>query len=103
MIIAIAASESNLKSNIDPHFGRCNFYCLYDTETKRSSFVENPARYYKEQAGSEAALFLIEKRIKIVIAGRFGSKAVDVFKSNEVQMIVPQTQQTIYELINSIR
>lgn len=101
MIIAIAASENHLKSNVDPHFGRCDWYCLYDTETKKSSFIENPVRYHQLQAGCDAALFLIEKGAKVVIAGRFGSKVIDVFKTNNVQMVIPQTQQPISKIINS--
>ena len=102
MIIAIAASENHLKSNVDPHFGRCDWYCLYDTETKNSSFIENPVRYHQLQAGCDAALFLIEKGAKIVFAGRFGSKVIDIFKTNNIQMVVPQTQQTISKIINSL-
>jgi len=101
MIIAIAASENHLKANVDQHFGRCDWYCLYDTETKKSSFIENPVRYDQLQAGCDAALFLIEKGAKIVIAGRFGSKVIDVFKTNNVQMVIPQTQQSISKIINS--
>ena len=102
MIIAIAASENHLKANVDPHFGRCDWYCLYDTETKKSSFIENPVRYHQQQAGCDAALLLIEKGVKMAIAGRFGSKVIEVFKTNNVQMIIPQTQQTIAKIINSV-
>jgi predicted Fe-Mo cluster-binding NifX family protein len=103
MIIAIAASENHLKANVDPHFGRCDWFCLYDTETKERSFIENPVRYNQEQAGCDAAIILIEKGIKMIFAGRFGSKVVDVFKTHNVQMIVPQTQQTISKIINSLK
>ena len=103
MIIAIASSENHLKAIVDPHFGRCDWYCLYDTDTRKSSFIENPVRYNHEQAGTDAAKFLIELGTKMVIAGRFGSKVVDVFKANNVQMIIPQTQQTISKIINSIK
>jgi predicted Fe-Mo cluster-binding NifX family protein len=103
MIVAIAASENHLKANVDPHFGRCDWYCLYDTETKKSSFIENPVRYNQLQAGCDAAQFLIKKGIKMVIAGRFGSKVVDIFRTNNVQLIIPQTQQTILNMINSVK
>jgi predicted Fe-Mo cluster-binding NifX family protein len=103
MIIAISASENHLKSNIDPHFGRCEWFCLFDTETKKSSFIENPVRNNPEQAGCDAAQFLIEKGIKIIIAGRFGSKVIEVFRTKNIQMIIPQTQQTISEIINSFK
>jgi predicted Fe-Mo cluster-binding NifX family protein len=103
MIIAIAASENHLKAYVDPHFGRCDWYCLHDTESGISSFIENPVRYQQEQAGCDAALFLVEKGIKMVIAGRYGSKVIDVFKTNKVQMIIPQTQQKISKFIKSIK
>ena len=103
MIIAIAASENHLRSNVDPHFGRCDWYCLYDTDTMKSSFIENTFRYQQEQAGCNAALFLLSKGIKTVVAGRFGSKVIDVFRENNVQMIVPQTGQTISKIINSFK
>jgi predicted Fe-Mo cluster-binding NifX family protein len=102
MIIVIAASEDYLKSNVDPHFGRCDWYCIYDSDTLKSSFIENTFRYQHEQAGCDAARFLLSKGIKIAVAGRFGSKVIDIFKTNNVQMIIPQTQQTIKKIINSL-
>jgi predicted Fe-Mo cluster-binding NifX family protein len=101
MIIVIAASEDYLKSNVDPHFGRCDWYCLYDTDTLKSSFIENTFRYQHEQAGCDAAKFLLSKGIKIAVAGRFGSKVIDIFKTNDVQMVIPQTPQTIAKIISS--
>jgi predicted Fe-Mo cluster-binding NifX family protein len=103
MIIAIAASENHLKSNVDPHFGRCDWYCLFEIDTLEHSFIENTFRYQQEQAGCDAANFLISKGIKKVIAGRFGSKVIDVFRENDVQMIIPRTQQTISKIIGSFK
>jgi predicted Fe-Mo cluster-binding NifX family protein len=103
MIIAIAVNENHLKAMVDPHFGRCSWYCLYDTDTKISSFIENPVGHHKEKAGCEAAELLISKNITMAIAGRFGSKVVDVFRKNKIQMIVPETQHTLAETINQIK
>jgi len=77
MIIAIAANENHLKAIVDPHFGRCDWYCLYNTETKETLFFENPARHHQEKAGCDAAELLVGKNINIAVAGRFGSKVVD--------------------------
>ncbi len=103
MIIAIAASENHLKSNVDPHFGRCDWYCLYETDTRKASFIENNFRYQHEQAGCDAAKFLLSKGIKIAIAGRFGSKVIDIFRGNDVQMIIPQKEQTISKIISPFK
>lgn len=103
MIIAIATSEAHLKSNIDPHFGRCDWYFLYDTETESSDFIENKFRYQNEKAGTDAAAFLIAKGIKLVVAGRFGSKATEIFDENDVQMLIPEPGVTITKFIQSLK
>lgn len=102
MIIAIAANENKLSAIVDPHFGRCDWYCLYNTKTHKSSFIENPVRNHQEQAGCDAAELLLCENISMAIAGRFGSKVVDVFRKNNIQMVIPETQQTVSEIINQI-
>lgn len=103
MLIAIATSENFLKSFVDPHFGRCNWYCLYDTETKKSVFIENPVRLHQENVGCNAADFLISKGIALAVAGRFGAKVVEEFRKKNIQMVIPETQQTIEEIIHQIK
>lgn len=103
MIIAIAASENNLNAIVDPHFGRCEWYCIYNTETHKSLFTENLSRNHQESAGCRAAEFLQGENVNMVIAGRFGSKVTDVFRKSNIQMAIPETQQTLAEIINQIK
>ena len=103
MIIAIAANENNLNAFVDPHFGRCNWYYLYDLETLNGSFIENPAKNIPDKAGCDAAELLHGENISIAIAGRFGSKVAEVFRRNNIQMVIPETQQTLSEIINQIK
>jgi predicted Fe-Mo cluster-binding NifX family protein len=103
MIIAIAVNENNLNAFVDPHFGRCNWYYLFDLEKSKGSFIENPAKNNPEKAGCDAAEFLLDKNISMAIAGRFGLKVVDVFRSNNIQMVIPQSQQILSEIINQIK
>jgi predicted Fe-Mo cluster-binding NifX family protein len=103
MLIAIATNENYLKAFVDMHFGRCDWYCLYDTETRKSAFVENPVRHHREKAGCDAAEFLIDKGVNMAVAGRFGSRVVDVFRKKNVQMVIPEAQHTIEEIINQIK
>jgi len=102
MIIAFATNENHLNALVDPHFGRCDWYCLYDTKTHKSSFIENPVRNHPEQAGCNAAELLLAKNISMAIAGRFGSKVVELFREKNIQMVIPETQQTLSEIINQI-
>jgi predicted Fe-Mo cluster-binding NifX family protein len=103
MIVAIASHENHLKAYVDPHFGRCDWFCLYDADNKKTTFVENPVRHQPEKAGCDAAEFLIEKGVKMAIAGRFGSKVVDTFRKNKIQMVIPEKEITISEIIKQIK
>jgi predicted Fe-Mo cluster-binding NifX family protein len=103
MIIAIAADKNQMKTNVGPHFGRCNWFYIYNTETHEGVFIENKVRNMQEKAGSSAAELLIGKKINMAIAGRFGSKVADVFRKNNVQMVIPEIEQTITDIINYIK
>ncbi len=103
MIIAIAANDNNLNGFVDPHFGRCGWYYLFNLETMEGLFIENPAKNNPEKGGCDAAKLLLDKKIGMAIAGRFGSKVVDVFRRENIQMVIPETQQTISEIINKIK
>jgi len=103
MIIAIASNKNDFKALVDPQFGKCNWFCLYDTETHQSSFIENPASQNQENAGCDATELLLGENISMAIAGRFGSKVVDVFRTNNIQMVIPEIQQTLSEIINHIK
>ena len=101
-MIAIAASKNSLKANVDPHFGRCDWYCLYDTETRENSFIGNPVKHNPEKTGCDAAELLLGKNVNMAIAGRFGSKVVAEFRKNNIQMVIPETQQTVSEIIKQL-
>lgn len=102
MKLAIACMENHLQSYIDPHFGRADWYCIYNTEDDSHAFIENPNRYDKEKAGCSAADILIGNNINMVVAGRFGTKVSEVFRANDVQMIVTQEEMTIKNIIKKI-
>jgi predicted Fe-Mo cluster-binding NifX family protein len=103
MKVAIAASENNIKSHVDPHFGRCDWYCIYTTESGKVEFVENTVRNHHEKAGCEAADMLADKGINTAIAGRFGSKVIETFRAKNIQMIIPEKERTIVEIINQFK
>jgi len=51
MIIAIAANGNNLNSFVYPHFGRCDWYYVFDSEKSEGSFIENPAKNNPAKVG----------------------------------------------------
>jgi predicted Fe-Mo cluster-binding NifX family protein len=103
MKIAIATSENHIKSHVDPYFGRCNWFCFFDTESQNIEFIENSSRNNQEKAGFDAVELLISKGINIAIAKRFGAKVVDLFRAKNIQMIIPDEEKTIKDIINQVK
>lgn len=103
MIIAAALTENHLYSLIDTHFGRCDWYGIYNSTSKETSYIENPSRYMEEGAGCKSVDFLIGLNIELVVAGRFGTKVVDLFKKNNIQMVISSENQTFDQIIKHIK
>ena len=103
MIIAVALTENHLRSLIDTHFGRCDWYGIHNSVTKETSYVENPNRYLEEGAGCNSADFLFTLKVELVVAGRFGNKVIERFKQNNIQMVISSENQTFEQIINHIK
>ncbi|MGD2163246.1 MAG: NifB/NifX family molybdenum-iron cluster-binding protein [Anaerolineales bacterium] len=75
MKIAVAIKENKLDAEVDPRFGRCAYFLLYDTEGESQTLLENPAASASGGAGTQAAQWLADQGVEIVIASEFGPKA----------------------------
>jgi predicted Fe-Mo cluster-binding NifX family protein len=103
MIIAVALTENHLRSLIDIHFGRCDWYGIYNSVSKEISYLENPNRYLDEGAGCQSVDYLRSLNVELVVAGRFGSKVVDLFKKNSMQMVIANENQTFEYIIKHLK
>jgi predicted Fe-Mo cluster-binding NifX family protein len=103
MKIAIAAPDKNIYSHVDPHFGRCNWFCIFEPDTGKIDFIENTFKDHEERAGCEAALLLAKYGVNIVIAGRFGTKVIQAFREKNLQMIIPDKEKTVNEIIDQLK
>jgi predicted Fe-Mo cluster-binding NifX family protein len=102
MIIAVALNEDNPQALIAEQFGRCAWYCIYDSANGKINYIENPNRQADQGAGFTSAEMLMKLSIQLVVAGRFGSKVVEFFRKNNVQMVIPENEQKLEVLINMI-
>lgn len=85
--IAIALNEGNANSVIAPHFGRSEYFLLYNSEECRKILIKNPYCKICGGAGIQAAQFLIEKDVDVLIVGQVGTNAYVILESAGIKVI----------------
>ncbi|MGL5650645.1 MAG: NifB/NifX family molybdenum-iron cluster-binding protein [Paraclostridium sp.] len=85
MKIAISASGKNLSDLLDKRFGRCEFFQVYDTETKEIKILQNKGNQASGGAGIAAANQIVDEDIETIITGNLGPNAFDILSENSIK------------------
>lgn len=75
MKIAITSQGKDLNAEVDPRFGRCQYFIIYDAETGDFEAVENTSMSLGGGAGIQSAQTLSEKGAEAVLTGNVGPNA----------------------------
>jgi len=103
MKIAISSTGNTLESTLDMHFGRCNFFVIYDTESKSVEYIPNPYKETEEKAGTASVQLVSTRNICKIISGDFGIKIKPLLDSMKIQMIViKDTKKNIKDIIKML-
>lgn len=86
MKIAVSSTEKNINSIMDDRFGRCDYFIIYDNQSKEVSFIENEGKKTGAGAGIVAAQQMIDKNVDILITGYLGPNAFKVFEGFEIEV-----------------
>ncbi|MDI9481804.1 MAG: NifB/NifX family molybdenum-iron cluster-binding protein [Bacillota bacterium] len=86
MKIAIPVDEKSLQSNVCVSFGRTPYFLIYDTDTKKSVFVDNGAAVSTGGAGIKAAQMIVDSKVSILLTHRLGENAAEVIKAAEIKI-----------------
>ena len=86
MKIAVSSSGTSVESDVDPRFGRCPYYIIYDTENDNFKHVENESRQAMGGAGIQAAQFIANMNIEAVITGNVGPNAYRVLSAASIKI-----------------
>ena len=87
MKVAISTSGENLKSEIDPRFGRCQYFILAETDTMEYETFQNASAMASGGAGIQAAQFVIDKGAKAVITGNLGPNGYQTLNAGGMKII----------------
>ena len=87
MRIAISATGTTLDAEVDPRFGRCQYFIIADPETIEFEAVDNSSAMAAGGAGISAAQMIACKGVEAVLTGNCGPNAYQVLSSAGIQVI----------------
>ncbi|MDP2236316.1 MAG: NifB/NifX family molybdenum-iron cluster-binding protein [Bacteroidales bacterium] len=103
MKIAITSTGNSHDSTLDQRFGRCNFFVVYDTESKSTEFIPNPGLNAEEGAGPASVQLVASRNVNKIVSGEFGIKIKPLLDSLKIQMIVlKDSEKKISEIIEML-
>ncbi len=100
-IIGLTAAGPDMKSDIDPNFGRAAYFLIYHPDSGQIESFENPNKETAQGAGIQSARFFTDRDIDILLTGQVGPNAEQVLQSAGIQ-IVTGIQGTVEAAIHSI-
>ena len=87
MRIAISATGPDLDAEVDPRFGRCQYFVIVEPDTMQFESVENSSAMASGGAGISAAQMIIGKGVEAVLTGNCGPNAYQVLSPAGIKVI----------------
>lgn len=87
MKLAISATGPDLDAEVDPRFGRCDYFIIVAPETLEFEAIENSSLMAASGAGIAAAQMLAGKGVQVVLTGSCGPNAFHTLTAAGIQVI----------------
>ncbi|ACX52213.1 Dinitrogenase iron-molybdenum cofactor biosynthesis protein [Ammonifex degensii KC4] len=102
MKVAVSATGQGTEALVDPRFGRCPYFVIYDTDSGSYYAVPNPAQAAGGGAGIQAAQTIVAQGVSAVITGNLGPNAFQVLAAAGIKCYVG-AGGTVQEAIEAFR
>ncbi len=101
MKVLVTAYGDDISSPIDPRFGRCRFFIVWDSTTgKFTAFANENAS--SSGAGISSAQFAIDHGVQIIITGEVGPHAQQVLESTGIAVHITKAP-TVSEALKTLQ
>ena len=85
--ICISSTGIDLNSDLDPRFGRCDYFLIINTKNMDFEIINNTSSKEFGGAGIKAAELISKKGTDIVITGNVGPNAFQTLKAANIKVI----------------
>ena len=87
MKIAVSASGPTLDAEVDPRFGRCQYFVIIDPDNMEFEAVENGAALAGGGAGIATAQAVADRGVEAVLTGNCGPNAFQVLAAAGIKVV----------------
>ena len=87
MKIAITATAASLDADIDPRFGRCQYFVIADPDTMEFEALENSGAMAGGGAGVSTAQMIADKGVAGVLTGNCGPNAYQALTAAGIKVV----------------
>ena len=86
MKIAVSSNGETLDAQLDPRFGRCQYFLVVNSEDMSFETFNNESAFQGGGAGIQAAQFLASLGVEAVITGNCGPNAVQTLSAAGIEL-----------------
>jgi len=87
MKVVLSASGDNLDAQLDPRFGRCQFFVIVDPDSMEFEAIANESANAMGGAGIQAAQNVINQNAEVVLTGNIGPNAFQTLSAAGIRVI----------------
>jgi len=87
MKIAVSATALDLDAEVDPRFGRCQYFIIIDPQSMEFEALDNSNAMAAGGAGISTAQMLASKGAEVVLMGNCGPNAYQTLSAAGIQVI----------------
>ena len=102
MKVAVSSNGENLDAQLDPRFGRCQFFLVVNPDDMSFEACNNESAAQGGGAGIQAAQFLASQGVAAVITGNCGPNAVQTLSAAGIELFGGQTG-TVREVVERFK
>lgn len=86
MKIAITSTGNHLEAQVDPRFGRCQYFVIVDPETMEWEAIDNENAQLGGGSGIQAGQLMAQKDVKAVLTGHCGPNAFQTLSAADIKI-----------------